>query len=133
MLQSLKIWSLRQTRGGSERDWAYGRLEARARSLCDGIAVWAREMSRPVSERSPTVLAHEMARTQRLADLFESEAGTPLLQGTPTMGHLVLAVALDLARDRGFGDLADGRPQLAAWLARMQDLLPSLRATATRT
>jgi glutathione S-transferase len=88
-------------------------------------------MSRPESERSPTVLAHEAARAQRLADLFEIEAGTPLLQETLTMGHLVLAVALDLARDRGFGDLVDGRPQLAAWLARMQDL-PSLRATATR-
>ena len=48
-----------------------------------------------------------------------------------TMAHLVLAVALDFARTRGFGDLTDGRPQLTAWLARMHDL-PSLRATATR-
>src|SRR5262247_3936548 len=31
----------------SERDWTYDRLEAKARSLCDGLAVWAREMSRP--------------------------------------------------------------------------------------
>jgi len=116
-------------RASSERDWAYGRLEARARSLCDGIAVWVREMSRPEGERSPTVLAHEAARTQRLANLFESEAGTTLLKEPPAMGHLVLAVALEFARDRGFGDLTDGRPQLSAWFACMRGL-PSLRATA---
>jgi len=118
-------------RPASDGDWAYARLEARARSLCDGIAVWAREMRRPESERSPTTLAHEAARGRRMANLFESEVATPLLQGPPTMGHLVLAVALDSARNRGFGDLTDGRPQLAAWLARMHDL-PSLQATATR-
>jgi glutathione S-transferase len=118
-------------RPASDRDWAHGRLEARARSLCDGIAVWVREMSRPESERSPTTLAHEAARGQRLADLFESEAATPLLQGPPSMAHLVLAVTLDFARTRGFGDLTGGRPRLAAWLARMHDL-PSLRATAPR-
>ncbi|HJQ60570.1 MAG TPA: glutathione S-transferase family protein [Vineibacter sp.] len=116
-------------RPASDRNWAYGRLEARARSLCDGIAVWVREMSRPENERSPTILAHEAARGQRLANLFESEVATPLLQEPPTMGHLILAVALDTAKDRGFGDLTDGRPQLATWLARMHDR-PSLKSTA---
>jgi glutathione S-transferase len=118
-------------RPASDRDWAYSRLEARARSLCDGIAVWVREMSRPASERSPTTLAHEAARGQRMADLFEGEVVTPLLQGPPNMAHLVLAVTLDFSSNRGFGDLTDGRPQLAAWLARMHEL-PSLRATAMR-
>jgi glutathione S-transferase len=117
-------------RSSSERDWADGRLEAKARSLCDGIAVWVREMSRPESERSPTVLAHEAARARRLANLFETEAGTTLLQETPAMGHLVLAVALEFASDRGFGDLTEGRPQLRAWFARMRSL-PSLQATAS--
>jgi glutathione S-transferase len=114
-----------------ERHWTHMRLEARARSLCDGIAVWVREMSRPANERSPTVLAHEAARARRLGDLFEAEAGTPLLLEPPTMGHIVLAVALEFARDRGFGDLTNGRPQLAAWLTRMSEL-PSFRATAMR-
>jgi len=118
-------------RPASDPDWAYGRLEARARSLCDGIAVWVREMRRPESERSPTTLGHEAARGQRMANVFESEAATPLLEGPRTMAHLVLAVALDFARNRGFGDLTDGRPQLAAWLAHVNDL-PSLKATATR-
>ena len=47
------------------------------------------------------------------------------------MAQLVLAVALDTARMRGLGDLTDGRPQLAAWLARIS-ALPSMRATAIR-
>jgi glutathione S-transferase len=115
----------------SDRDWTHRRLEARARSLCDGIAVWAREMGRPESERSPTTLAHEAARSQRMADLLESEAAAPIMQGTPMMAHLILAVALEFAKDRGLGDLTDGRPQLAAWQASIRDL-PSLRATAPK-
>src|SRR5204863_9350451 len=51
-------------------DWSHRRLEARARSMCDGIAVWAREMGRPEQERSPTTLVHEVARSQRMADYF---------------------------------------------------------------
>jgi hypothetical protein len=46
------------------------RLDATARSLCDGISVWVREMNRPEDERSPRVLAHEVARSERLADYF---------------------------------------------------------------
>ena len=59
-----------------ESDWAYRRLEATARSMCEGICVWVREMNRPENERSPTVLAHEAARSQRMADLFEG--GCPI-------------------------------------------------------
>lgn len=115
----------------SDRDWAYRRLEASARSLCDGISVWVREMHRPESERSPTTLAHEVARGQRMADVFETLVADPLLQGAPNMAQLVLAVALDTARTRGHGDLTQGRPRLAAWLARLS-ALPSMRATAVR-
>ena len=86
-------------------------------------------MGRPEHERSPTTLAHEAARTQRMADYFEAEVAHPLLQGPPAMAHLVLAVAIDFARTRGLGDLTAGRPQLAAWLPRINDL-PSMRATA---
>lgn len=110
-----------------ETDWAYRRVEASARSLCDGITVWTREMARPESERSPTVLAHEVARMQRLADLFETLVSDPLLQGAPTMAHFILTVALDVALTRGPGSLTASRPQLADWHRRMSEL-PSLRA-----
>jgi glutathione S-transferase len=113
----------------ADDDWRYRRLEARARSLCDGMSVWVREMRRPETERSPTIIAHETARAQRLATLFESLVDEPLLQGPPTMAHLVLAAVLDQAKDGGFGDLTDGRPRLAAWRAHMDSALPSLRAT----
>ncbi|MBS0541342.1 MAG: glutathione S-transferase family protein [Proteobacteria bacterium] len=117
-------------RSGSDDNWAYGRLEARTRSLCDGVSVWVREMRRPENERSPGILAHEAGRGQRMAAFFEEEVSrSPLLQGPPTMAHLVLAVALDFARDNRFGDLTEGRPGLGAWLARMQDL-PSLKGSA---
>ena len=110
-------------------DWAYRRVEAVARSLCDGIAVWTREMRRPENDRSPTILTHEAARSERLADHFETEVSKALLQGGPTMAHLVLAVALDTARVRGLGDLTASRPGLRRWMERMSQL-PGMLATA---
>jgi glutathione S-transferase len=114
---------------GREADWAYRRFDASARSLCDGISVWVREMARPASERSPTVLAHEVARSHRMADVFEARAADTLLQEPLGMAHLILAVALDVARKRGPADLTQGRARLAAWMQRMSGL-PSLQATA---
>jgi len=112
-----------------QTNWDYQRLEFSARSMCEGICVWAREMARPASERSATVLAHEVARAQRMADVFEGRVADPLMQGAPTMAHLTLAVALDLAAKRGLGDLAVGRPQLAAWMRPISEL-PSMQRTA---
>jgi glutathione S-transferase len=109
-------------------DWTYLRLEFAARSMCDGIAVWGREMARPENERSPTTLAHEAARAQRMADFFEERATDPLLQGPPSMAHLILAVAVEMARNRGLGDLTAGRRRLANWMPSISDR-PSMRRT----
>jgi glutathione S-transferase len=109
-------------------DWAYQRLEFSARSMCDGVSVWLREMARPASERSPTVLAHELARAQRMADMFEDRIADPLMQGTTTMARLILAVTLDVAVKRGLGDLTVGRPLLAAWMRSISEL-PSMQRT----
>jgi glutathione S-transferase len=51
------------------------------------------------------------------------------MQDGPSMARLILAVALDAAARRGFGDLTTGRPQLAAWMHAMSDL-PSMQRTA---
>ena len=110
-------------------DWAYRSAEASARSLCDGISVWVREMHRPENERSPTVLAHEVARSERLADVFDRQVAEPLWTGAPAMPHLILAVALDVAHKRGPGDLTRGRRRLAAWHQNIAER-PSLQATA---
>ena len=112
-----------------ESDWACLRLEFAARSMCDGIAVWGREMVRPENERSPTILAHEAARTQRMADFFEDRVAAPPLQGSPSMAHLMLAVAVEMARKRGLGDLTAGRPRLASWMRSISGL-PSMQSTA---
>ena len=110
-------------------DWAYLRLEFAARSMCDGIAVWGREMVRPENERSPTTLAHERARAQRMADFFEARVADPLMQGPTRMAHLILAVAVETARKRGLGDLTAGRGRLASWMRSISDL-PSMQRTA---
>ena len=55
-------------------------------------------MGRPESERSPTVLDHEVARAKRIADVFEDRVTDPLMRGAPCTAHLILAVALDMAK-----------------------------------
>jgi len=97
--------------------------------MCEGICVWVREMARPAGERSATVLAHEVTRAHRMANVFEGRVTDPLMQSAPTMVHLSLAVALDVAAKRGFGDLTTGRPHLAAWMHSMSELA-SLQRTA---
>jgi len=109
-------------------DWAYLRLEFSARGMCDGIAVWGREMARPANERSPTTLAHETARAERLADFFEHHVSDPPMQGLPAMAHLTLVVAVEMARRRGLGDLTAGRQRLANWM-RPLSALPSVQRT----
>ena len=87
--------------------------------MCEGIAVSGREISRPESQRSPTILAHEASRSHRMADVFEGCAADPLMLRAPRMAHLILAVAVEMARKRGLGDLTNGRPQLASWMRPM--------------
>jgi glutathione S-transferase len=115
-------------RASHTSDWTYLRFEFAARSMCDGIAVWGREMARPENERSPTTLAHEAARAQRMADFFENRATDPLMQGPPGMAHLILAVAVEMAQKRGLGDLTIGRQRLASWMRSISDR-PSMRRT----
>ena len=112
-----------------DSEWAYRRIEATARGFCEGICVWIREMNRPASERSSTLLAHEVARAGRIADVFEAEVKQPLLGERPRMAHLFLAVSLEVATARGLGDLTDTRPGLAVWLRAISGM-PSLRSTA---
>jgi glutathione S-transferase len=114
-------------------DWTYLRFEFAARSMCDGIAVWGREMARPENERSPTTLAHEAARAQRMADFFEDRATDPLMQGPPIMAHLILAVAIEMARKRGLGDLTIGRRRLASWMRSISDRPSMCRTVSPQT
>ena len=105
------------------------RLEALARSLLDGLAVWGRELSRPANERSPTVLAHEARRSERLIDAWESEIGHPAMRGALNRVQLTLACALGF--DARLPDFRwrSGHPGLAEWFEHFA-ARPSFAATA---
>lgn len=108
---------------------AHARLEALARSLADGIAVYGRELRRPENERSPTILAHEEARYERMLDAWEREIGDPLMHGPLNMAQLALIAGIDFAERFGMGPRWRTRPQLAAWVERMR-AIPVLKATS---
>ena len=45
-----------------EAYWPFRRRRAAARSMLDGVSVWAREIIRPEGERSPAIIDHERRR-----------------------------------------------------------------------
>ena len=112
-----------------ELEWEARRLEALARSMLDGLAVWSREILRPQDERSPAVLQHEAQRSQRMADLWEAEINHPLLRGTLNLAQITLACALGL--EARIPDLhwRPGHPTLCDWFGRIA-ARPSFAATA---
>lgn len=110
---------------------AVSRLDARAGSMLDGLAVWFRELVRPADERSGTVIRHEQARAIRLLDEWEQSIAHPWMSGALNHAQLRLACALAFASMiRGF-EWRDGRPGLSAWLDSFSSR-PSFAATAPR-
>ncbi len=112
-----------------EPGWAARRLEALARSMLDGLAVWSREILRPLSERSPTVVQHEADRSRRMADLWESEIDHPLMHGALSMVQVTLACALGLEARVPEFRWRPGHPKLCHWFDRIA-ARPSFAATA---
>lgn len=109
--------------------WEERRLEALARSLLDGLAVWSRELKRPEGERSPAVLAHEAARAARMVDVWEREIASPRMQAPLDLLQLTLACALGMeARNADFRWRPE-HPRLCAWFERVS-ARPSFAATA---
>ena len=112
-----------------EQGWEARRLEALARSMMDGLAVWGRELARPENERSPTIIKHEAARSLRMADLWEKEIDHPWMRGPLNMAQITLACALGLdARNPDFR-WRPGHPKLCDWFDRIA-ARPSFAATA---
>lgn len=101
--------------------WRYGALEAQAQSFLDGIAVLGRELRRPPDEQSPTIVSHERARAQRLADTWLHQLHTAIMTGPLNMAQLILVSAIDAANQYFGWDALSGRPQMAAWSARMHE------------
>ena len=98
-----------------EDAWEARRLEALARSMLDGLAVWGREIHRPRDEQSPTILRHEAERAGRMAGIWEKQVDHPLLRSPFNMVQMTLAVALGFAvRIPDFRWRA-GHPALCGW------------------
>jgi len=91
------------------------RLEALARSMLDGLAVWGRERARPENERSPTVLAHEADRAMRLAEAWEREVANPVMHGPFNRVQLTLGCALGMEARNPHFHWRPRHPALCAW------------------
>ena len=111
-----------------EEAWEARQLEAMARSMLDGLAVWGRELHRPVNERSPTILEHESARSQRMANWWEQAIGQPHMLGRLNMAQITLISGLQLELRNPEFNWRQGRPGLSAWADRIAKL-PSVAAT----
>lgn len=109
--------------------WEARRLEALARSMMDGLAVWSREMGRPENERSPTIVRHEANRGLRMADLWESQIDHSWMHGALNMAQITLACALGLEMRNPDFRWRSGHLQLCNWFDRFA-ARPSFTATA---
>jgi len=112
-----------------DQAWEARRLEALARSMLDGLAVWVREIRRPQNEQSPTIVQHETDRAKRMADLWEREIGHPMLRGALNMAQITLACALEFAVRIPDYHWRPGHQKLCDWFDRIATR-PSFAATA---
>lgn len=112
-----------------EAGWEARRLEALARSMTDGLAVWIRELVRPRDERSPALLAHEAQRSRRMAAVWEAEIEHPLMNGPLNLAQMTLASGLGLETRNLDLQWRPGHPKLSAWFDRLAQR-PSFAATA---
>ncbi|HYF07823.1 MAG TPA: glutathione S-transferase family protein [Acetobacteraceae bacterium] len=98
--------------GDAARMAAYGR----AMGMMDGVAVWNRELRRPEHERSPSVIALETTRANRVADALERDAARGALDQRLDAAWLALACALGYCERRHRAwRWREGRPALSAW------------------
>ncbi len=111
-----------------EDKWEALRLQALAGSLLEGVSVWVRELKRPPGERSPTILAHERNRSERMIDLWEDQIDHPLMHGQLTMAQISLITALQLELQIADFNWRPGHPKLDDWANRIAER-PSIIAT----
>lgn len=101
----------------------------RVMGMLDGIAVWNRELRRPISERSPTVIALETTRANRVADALDHDVTQGEYDNGLDGGALALGCALGYCEKRHTAwRWREGRPALSAWFDRIA-ARPSFQAT----
>ena len=106
--------------------WAASSAWALSESLLESLAWRARELRRPVSERSPKFLEYETGRQQRVYDWLE--ANLPFA-GKRDIADIGLVIAMDYA-DYRFpeDDWRNERPKLQAWFE-AEAARPAFQAT----
>ena len=112
-----------------DQGWEARRLEALARSMVDGLAVWGREIARAQNERSATVLEHEADRARRMAELWEAQIDHPLMRGALNMAQITLACGLGLEARNPHLHWRPRHPKLCDWFEQISRR-PSFAATA---
>lgn len=91
----------------------------RALGLLDGIAVWNRELRRPLSERSPSVLALEASRADRVANALVQDVHNGHY-ATVNAASLALLAVLGYAQKRHtVWAWQKGRDALTQWFDEM--------------
>jgi glutathione S-transferase len=112
-----------------DQGWEARRLEALARSMMDGLAVWGREILRPQGEGSPALVQHETERSRRMADRWETEIDNAPMHGALNMAHITLGCALALETRIADFRWRPGHPKLCDWFDRIA-ARPSFTKTA---
>ena len=64
---------------------------------------------------SPTIIEHELQRSRRMINLWESEIDHPLMHGQLSMAQITLICALQLDRRNPGIDWRPGHLKLVAW------------------
>lgn len=109
--------------------WQHHKDTGRAVGMLDGIAVWNRELRRPVHERSPGVIALEETRANRTADVIEGIVADGGYAGPLNAAQIALACALGYVDKRHtVWQWRDSRPKLTAWYQTVV-ARPSFQAT----
>ena len=109
--------------------WQHHQDMGRAVGMLDGIAVWNRELRRPVHERSPGLLVLEDTRANRTADAIEALVAQGGYTGPLNAAQIALASALGYVdRRHTVWAWRDARPHLAKWFEALTDR-PSFQTT----
>lgn len=106
-------------RPASDDGWQFGQLQSQAMSLLDGIAVLGRELRRPESDRSATIIAHEEDRTERLADVWEGQLDTEIMSGPLNIVQMIVVCAIDSIEYYAGRSIRKDHPALTAWHSAM--------------
>lgn len=103
---------------------------ARVIGMLDGIAVWNRELRRPVHERSPAIIALETGRANRVADVLKRDvvaSGYALRAAHAPWIALAATLGYCERRHRAW-PWRERRPALSRWLD-AASARPSFEAT----